>query len=169
MSHQLHDPFEHNSWATGQLLDACDAVDPALLDAKVPGAYGSVIETLRHIVDAEAGYLFRASGLWEEVPWTRGEPVGLAELRSRADLLAETWRQYLGGEVDSERPNQARSPEGDVFSVPTGIFLAQALHHANEHRAQICTILGANGIEPPDVSAWGFALATGRMRPHAGA
>ncbi len=45
------------------------------------------------------------------------------------------------------------------------MFLAQAFHHASEHRAQICTILGALGHEPPDVSAWGYALATGRMTP----
>ncbi len=25
------------------------------------------------------------------------------------------------------------------------------------------SILGARGFEPPDVSAWGYALATGRM------
>ena len=39
---------------------------------------------------------------------------------------------------------------------------AQAIHHANEHRAHVCTILGALGHEPPDVSAWGYADATGR-------
>jgi len=37
-----------------------------------------------------------------------------------------------------------------------------ALHHGSEHRAQICTILGALGYEPPDVSAWGYAFASGR-------
>jgi hypothetical protein len=41
------------------------------------------------------------------------------------------------------------------------------LHHANEHRAHVCTILGALGHEPPDVSAWGYAGATGRSWPKA--
>ena len=48
--------------------------------------------------------------------------------------------------------------------MPAGVFVTQAFYHASEHRAQICTILGALGHEAPDVSAWGYAEATGRMR-----
>ena len=40
-----------------------------------------------------------------------------------------------------------------------GVVLAQLVHHGNEHRTQITTILGANGIEPPPVSAWGYGRA----------
>ena len=58
-----------------------------------------------------------------------------------------------------------RGDDDTVFSVPAGIFITQALHHANEHRAHICTILGARGLEAPDVSGWGYAVATGRMTP----
>ena len=43
------------------------------------------------------------------------------------------------------------------------VFVSQALHHGNAHREQICSILTSLGIEPPDVQAWGFAEATGRM------
>jgi hypothetical protein len=50
-----------------------------------------------------------------------------------------------------------------VFAFRAGVDMTQALHHANEHRAHICTILGALGHEPPDVSAWEYALVTGRM------
>jgi hypothetical protein len=58
---------------------------------------------------------------------------------------------------------EAYDDEGEVFAVRAGIFLTQALHHANEHRAHVCTILGALGHEPPEFSAWEYALATGRM------
>jgi hypothetical protein len=42
--------------------------------------------------------------------------------------------------------------------------LTQTFHHANEHRAHVCSALGALGIEPPDVSAWGYADASHRAR-----
>ena len=42
-----------------------------------------------------------------------------------------------------------------------GVVLAQLVHHANEHRTQATTILGANGIEPPAVSGWGYGRAAG--------
>jgi hypothetical protein len=55
--------------------------------------------------------------------------------------------------------------DAEVFAVRAGVFITQTLHHANEHHAHIGTILGALGYEPPDVSAWGYALASGRMTP----
>jgi hypothetical protein len=71
-------------------------------------------------------------------------------------------QRFLAGDWDDERLDE-RLGDAEVFAVRAGVFLAQALHHANEHRAHVCTILGALGYQPPDVSAWGYALATGRM------
>ncbi len=162
MGHGLHDPARHNAWTTGQVLALCLELDASTLQSTVPGTYGWIIETLKHVIDPVASYLFRLTGAWSEHPWRRDEVVGLDVLAERADLLATTWEQLLTGEVDSERLGEARSDRDEVFAVPAGVFITQALHHANEHRAQICTILGTLGHEPRDVSAWGYALATGR-------
>src|SRR4029077_11356515 len=40
-----------------------------------------------------------------------------------------------------------------------GVVLAQVVHPGNEHRTQATTILGANGIEPPALSAWAYGRA----------
>ena len=42
-----------------------------------------------------------------------------------------------------------------------GVILALLVRHGNEHRTQATTILGANGIEPPPVSGWGYGRAAG--------
>ena len=162
MGHGLHDLARHNVWATGQILAFCRGIDEATLDATVPGTYGTIIETLRHLIDSEMSYLFRLTGAWSERPWPFDEAVGLDVLAERAAVLATTLERFLAGDWDSERLGEARGDEGEVFAVPAGVFLTQVLHHANEHRAHVCTILGALGHEPPDVSAWGYALATGR-------
>ena len=52
--------------------------------------------------------------------------------------------------------------EGEVWADRAGVILTQLFHHGNEHRAHICTILGAHVHAPPSVSAWGYAGATGR-------
>ena len=162
MGHALHDLARHNAWATEQVLTFCKGLDPSQLNATSPGTYGTIIELLRHIIDSEASYLFRVSGIWPAFPWPRGEAVGLDLLSERAATLAATWEQFLAGDVDTEQLGEAKGDGGTVFAVRGGVFIAQALHHANEHRAQICTILGTRGHEPPDVSAWGYAVATGR-------
>ena len=154
----------HHAWATQQLLDFCQGLDATELDATVPGTYGTIIETLRHIVDSEMSYVFRLTGAWTERPWQAGEPAGLTVLAERAAELARVLEAFLASDWDDERLGEARGPHGE-YSVPAGVFLTQAIHHANEHRAHVCTIIGALGREAPDVSAWGYALATGRMTP----
>jgi uncharacterized damage-inducible protein DinB len=51
--------------------------------------------------------------------------------------------------------------EGKGPRTTVGVIVAQLVHHGNEHRTQVTTILGANGIEPPPVSAWGYGRAAG--------
>jgi uncharacterized damage-inducible protein DinB len=162
MGHGLHDLFRHNAWATAQVLETCLGLDEPALHATAPGTFGTIIETLQHLIDSEASYLYRVSGAWPNHPWRGDRAVGLDVLAERAAVLAATWEQYLAGDVDTERLGEARGDKGEIFAVPAGIFITQALHHANEHRAHICTILGARGIEPPDVSGWGYGMATGR-------
>jgi uncharacterized damage-inducible protein DinB len=162
MGDGLHDLARHNAWATKQVLAFCRGLDGPELEATVPGTYGTIIETLRHLIDAEASYLYRLTGAWPAHPWRGDAEVGLDVLAERAAVLGTTLEQFVAGDWDDERLGEARGDEGEVFAVPAGIFLTQALHHANEHRAHVCTILGALGYEAPDVSAWGYALATGR-------
>jgi uncharacterized damage-inducible protein DinB len=162
MSNGFYDVAGHHAWATAQLLVFCQGLDEATLEATAPGTFGTIIETLRHMIDSEASYLFRLTGAWTERPWHGGEAVGLDVLAERAAVLSGTLERFLAGDWDTERLGEARGDEGEVFAVRAGVFLTQALHHANEHRAHVCTILGALGYEPPDVSAWGYADATGR-------
>ncbi len=54
--------------------------------------------------------------------------------------------------------------QGWEFHVPMGIRLAQAIHHATDHRSQICTALTSLGLTPPQIEPWDFGTATGRAR-----
>jgi uncharacterized damage-inducible protein DinB len=165
MGHALHDLVRHNIWATAQVIDCCRGLDERTLHATVPGTYGTIIGTLAHTINSEASYLRRLTGAWAEHPWPSEEPVGLDVLAERAATLSDVWEQFLAADaVDTERLGEA-SGDTEVFAVRASIFYTQALHHANEHRAHICTIIGAQGHEAPDVSAWAYALATGRSWP----
>jgi uncharacterized damage-inducible protein DinB len=162
MGHALGDLVRHNSWATRELLTFCDGLDAEVLHATTPGTFGTIIETFRHYIDSEMSYTYRLTGAWKERPWVADQPVGLDELQDRTDVLARAWDEYLAGEVDVDRLGEATGDNGDVFAVRAGVFIVQIFHHANEHRAQICSVLGANGIEPPELSAWVYGLETGR-------
>ncbi len=162
MGHGLHDLARHNAWATAQVLAFCHGLDEQTLNTTVPGTYGTIVETLWHLIVAEGGYLRRLTGVATAFPWREDDAAGLEVQAQRAAMLAATWDQFLAVDVDTERLGEGRGDRGEIFAIPAGVFITQALHHANEHRAQICTILGALGHEPPDVSAWAYARATGR-------
>ncbi|MGC4193213.1 MAG: DinB family protein [Thermomicrobiales bacterium] len=152
----------HHAWANAGLIAFCANLDDEAQNTPIPGTYGSIVETLRHLIDAEMSYLFRLTGAWPERPWQDGEPVGFDVLAERAARMADAFFAYLATAIDIERRSEARSDKGEVFSVPTGVFTTQIFHHANLHRGHVGIQLGALGIEAPDFSAWDYAIETGR-------
>ena len=162
MGHELNDLAGHHRWATANLLAFCRNLDDTTLNTKIPGTYGSIWETLRHIFDSEASYLFRMTDAWPELPWKGDDPVDFDILTERAALLATVFEEYVASDFDTEKTGVARGDDGTIFAVPVGVFVTQILHHANEHRAHVCTALGVLGFDPPSVSAWEYSFATGR-------
>ena len=161
MTHALHDPIRHNAWATEQVLAFCQRLNANTLNATVPGTYGTILATLRHIIYCEIDLVDKLLDQEPTNPWQLGETTTLNTLMKHATLLATRWEIFLASDVDSERP---LPPHEGTETIPAGIVIAVVLYHGNEHRAQICTILGALGHEPPDITPWAYATANGRIR-----
>jgi hypothetical protein len=48
----------------------------------------------------------------------------------------------------------------DGWRIPGSVPMAQAIHHADDHRSHILSILGARGLEVPEpngLDVWGYA------------
>ena len=164
----LQHAFRHNSWATRHLIEACHGLTPEQLEATTPGAMGSVLRTLQHVVDAE-GHRLRelltgTSASWE---WRPDETPDLDELAARAEENERFWAGYLADAVDADRPVHVVF-QGRPYDVSAGVILTQVLHHGNAHREQICTILTVLGVEPPDLSGWSYGGAYGLIAESAG-
>jgi uncharacterized damage-inducible protein DinB len=166
MNDGLLDAFRHNAWATRQLLMHCRQLTPDELEATTPGVYGSPVATLWHIIAAEANYCFRLSNQQPDWERTTPEPPSLDELTTRAEEMAARWEAFLAVPFDAERVLVYQWKDGTRKDVPAGVVLAQALHHGNEHRGQICTVLTVIGVEPPALGLWDFAEDTQRATPH---
>jgi uncharacterized damage-inducible protein DinB len=167
MNEGLLDAFRHNAWATRQLLALCRTLTPAQREATVIGVYGNPVATLWHIVASEANYCFRLSDQQPDWDSSAQEPPSLDELTTRAEEMAARWETFLTAPFDAERALIYRWKDGTRRDVPAGIVLAQALHHGNEHRGQINTILTAIGVEPLALGLWDFAEDTNRATPSA--
>ena len=146
--------FRHNRWANVRILERCAGLTDEQLDATIVGAYGSIRDTLQHIVTAERSYFSRIS---TGQPYRRPEdapPLTLAEMtesvRTSGSGLIEWAPKVQAG--DTVQVNW----EGAPRDVPKTILLTQAINHATEHRAQIMAILTQLGIQPPDLDSWSY-------------
>lgn len=157
----LADAFAHHTWATLRLLDACVGLRPEQLATDVPGTYGSIVITLRHLVGADCSYLnVLTDGL---VPAIDEDRMDLAALRTAMEGNGPAWSALVAREIDPEAVVVRHRDDGSESHAPIGIRLTQALHHGTDHRSQVCTALSLLGLEAPAIDAWDFALQDGRL------
>src|SRR5918992_2124512 len=157
----LTDAFAHNAWATLQLLDACMGLTDEQLATNVPGTYGSIVDTLRHMVGADAGYLFVLTG--GRVPMIHEDDKTLDDLRAISAEHAAEWPRLLAEDRDPDEMVTRHRDDGSASHAPLGVRLAQVVHHGTDHRSQECTALTTLGIEPPEIDVWALADESGRL------
>ena len=152
----LRHAFGHHIWATLTLIDSCSTLTPEQLASTVPGTYGSIIDTLRHLVDADSSYLWLLSDGKVSVLDEEGG-ADLATLRAAIDSHGAVWTRVLEADLDPDRMVTRHRDDGSTFSAPLGIRLAQVIHHGTDHRSQVCTALTTLGVTPPEIDVWDYA------------
>jgi len=161
MSSLLKDAFDHHSWATLNVLDACAALPPAILEVAVMG-------DLRHDRgNASPRHRVRLV-LSRRLLWRVARAS--APLRD-TERVARARCGPVSGVVGTARRRTSTLTRSSTKSTPddgyrrdatVGLRLAQALHHGNDHRSQICTTMSAHGFTPPPVSVWEYGFFSGR-------
>jgi uncharacterized damage-inducible protein DinB len=147
--------FEYNLWANLRLLDACEPLSDAQLDATMNGTFGSVRETLMHLFSAEEGYA-RHFNFTGPAPTPRladlAQFPGFDELRRRAERSGKE----LLAIAEQGDLNLILHLDGGTYDASVMIVMLQAIDHGIDHRSQIATLLSQQGITPPDLDAWAY-------------
>ena len=157
----MSDAFRHHVWATLRVLDACAELDDAQLATTVPGTYGSILDTLRHVVGGDVFYLDVLRG-GEREQFVE-QSSDLQTLRAVMGAHDSVWQELLSQEPDPATDVVEHEDGGYDTHAPLGIRLAQALYHGTDHRSQVCTALTTIGVSPPSIEPWDLAQAEGRM------
>ena len=142
----------YNTWANQRVFDACAAIATEQLSEEAKGTYGTVGETLAHMVEVEEIYLLMLRG--DDVSQVTNDDSHMthdsAWFASRSRELGDGYRETL------EEKDEAWL--GETFIVPWFGFpltrrdgLLQVWLHSAQHRAQVLSALGSHGIEVPDV------------------
>jgi uncharacterized damage-inducible protein DinB len=144
---------DYNNWANRGLLDFLGKQPPDTLDATTSGVYGTIRATFEHLLTSELGYQRRLAGLPPYDLEGRPERPTLDDLRLLADESAANLMLLVEALPDPGRMLATRTGNRAAATI-----LTQLITHGAEHRAHVGTILGSNGIEPPDLDSWAHGI-----------
>jgi uncharacterized damage-inducible protein DinB len=153
--------FAHNVWANLKLLDFCERLSDEQLDATAIGCYGSIRDTLWHIVGAEVSYVQRVNDKLPPKPLPPDQFPGFEVLKDAVrwagdELLLLALSARKGTIVRQRPPRQ-------LIEYRLASLMVQAVGHSTEHRTQISAIITQLGMEPPDMSGWNYMEEIGEL------
>ena len=150
--------YEYDSWANARVLNACQSLSHEQFTRDLGNSFGSVRNTLVHILGAQMIWIARLTG---------GEPVGMPNPDGYPDLAAvrAKWAEvepvlssYVSGVTaeDAERMLEYRNLKGIQFRDPIGNILQHLANHGSYHRGQVTTLLRQLGATPVSTDMIGF-------------
>ncbi len=146
--------FSHNLWANLRLLERCADLTSEQLAASIPGARGSIRDTLEHMTTAEQSYFSRISTGKPFIRTEDSQPMTLVEMK---DSMHATGNGLIEWATKVQAEDMVQLDWGGTpREVPKTIILTQVINHATEHREQVKAILTKIGIEPPDLQSWAY-------------
>ncbi len=154
----LPDVFRYNLWANLRLLETCAELSDAQLDATTKGMFGSVRETLIHMLASEEGYARTVTGKISTPPLEDLTQLpDFDELRRRAQGSGEALIAFAE-QVDQGELSRILHLDGGTYDAPVIVVVIQAINHAIDHRSQIAMLLSQQEIELPDnfLDAWAY-------------
>jgi len=153
VSDVLLQALRYNRWANLQLLDVCGNLSEEQLELSSPGTYGTIAATWTHLLAAEQRYLRRLVGFEPTLSEKDAFP-GIPVLKEHALRSGDALIGAMG-RFDPDGTTPDREGSG---GVKQWLVMTQAIHHGNDHRTHICSILGQNGLSYGDLDVWAFGV-----------
>ena len=139
--------YDYNYWANRQLIGVVSRLTPEQFTQPVAGSYGSVRNTLVHVLSAEWGWLDRCGGP------KRGDRLNPQDYPT-VESLVRAWsrveegmRGFLAGLKDEDltRDMEFAIGGGPKHAVPLGDLMQHAAVHAVHHRGRVALLLRGGG------------------------
>ena len=154
--------FAHNVWANLKLLDFCQRLSDEQLETTAIGGFGSIRNTLRHIVGAEVSYVERVNDKLPPQPLSHDQFPGFEALKDAARWAGDELLQLA---LSARQDTSVRQrPPRQLFQYRLASLIVQAISHSTEHRTQISAIITQLGMEPPDMSGWCYMEEIGELQ-----
>ncbi len=142
--------YDYSYWANGKLFVLIAQLTPEEFTRTVAGSYGSIRNTMVHMLSAEWGWLDRSGG------YVRG-PALKADAFPTAQSVIDKWqeieryvRAFLSALTDEglARLVEFELPPGTKQVMTVGEMLEHAVNHGVHHRGQVALLIRVLGRTP---------------------
>ena len=151
MRELLSTMYAYNDWANARILDTAARLDPDQYRADHGASFGSVHDTLVHIMGAQWLWLSRWQGT---SPRALPSPDAFADLpavrRRWAEIDADT-RAFVAGLTRPEQLDRVVeyvNTEGQRWAYPLWQQMVHQVNHGTQHRSEVAMILTRCGHSP---------------------
>jgi uncharacterized damage-inducible protein DinB len=142
--------FEYNRWANRRTREEVARVSPEQFTREIGGSYGSLRNTLAHVIAAEWVWLRRWKGTSPGAPPFRDDELTLENLGSHWQPIEHETQAFIDRLAPEglEQPVAYTTTRGKPFAEPLWQQLQHVVNHSSYHRGQIVTLLRQLGCEP---------------------
>lgn len=150
---QILELYGYNEWANNKILEAMSRLDHEEFIQDLGSSFGSMRDTLVHILGAEELWLSRWRG-------EQGRTLLKAEHFPSYSTLAERWNDFIsqiGGfleslsEGDLQEVINYQDTHGNPYAIELWKQMLHVTNHSSFHRGQIVTMLRQLKKQPPSM------------------
>jgi len=149
----IHELFAHNYWARDRQLQVCAALTEEQFLRNLDSSFGSVRDTLVHLIETEWIWLERWLGKSPQSTLSPQEFPSLSAVTEKWNAVEREMRKFLATLTDEAlvKPVTYLSQKGDSFTYELWRPMLHLITHQSYHRGQVATLLRQLGFEPPTV------------------
>jgi uncharacterized damage-inducible protein DinB len=149
----LETMFDYSYWANSKLFEVISQLTPELFTQAVAGSYGSVRNTMVHMLSAEWGWLDRCGGAKRGPALNAADFPTVASVRDKWQQVETHLRGFLRNLRDEDlgRVVEFALGAGPKQAMPLGALMQHAAVHGVHHRGQVALLLRMLGKVPGNV------------------
>ena len=145
--------YDYGYWANKRFFQVILRLTPEDFTQTVAGSYGSIRNTLVHVLSAEWGWLDRCGGPQRGLALKPDDFPTMESLVTTWGRVEEYIREFLSKLKDEDltRTVEYTNPRGENRSGALGALLQHGATHGVHHRGQVALLLRALGYVPGNV------------------
>jgi uncharacterized damage-inducible protein DinB len=142
--------YDYGAWANKKLFEVIARLTPEQFIEPVAGSYGSVRNTMVHVLSAEWGWLDRCGGPPRGPALVASDYPTLASLVDRGQQVEASVRTFLAALRDEDlgRVVEFALGSGPKHAMRLGDLMHHAAIHGVHHRGQVALLLRLLGQVP---------------------